>query len=300
MIALLLSLMLAPPTLPSLPSGNVEAGVQPADPPPVTAPTPTPPAPGEVRHPARRPHHPTPLSAQALPMATDDELHGFETDEALLAGDAASSATPSSEPARSKGRPGDLPVAGEGTSSGGPQVVIRTATAEPEPPKLTFRRRPHPPERSAAFIFAYRQFAIRDALQRRQSWHFASLEVSPLRRYVRLNLITEFGWEGGEAAQNKDRADFMLLAKGGLGLQYPHWVTPFVEFQGGGGVARVEVFERNDLVFVYTLGVEAGAQWAVTRWLYLHAAVGWIRPVMRNPGRTVRYDRATFKVGFGF
>lgn len=303
---LLLSLALAPPVLPSLPNANIEVSeVSPTTevppPPPPHSGVDGAPAPGSVRHPARRPRVPAPLSTQSLPMATDQEVEGFAADEAMQGGPsngvsrAAEEGTP-----RSGGRPGDLPVAATSEVSGGPQVVVRTATPEPEPRKLTFKRRPHPPDRSAAFVFAYRQFAIRDALQRRQSWHFASLEVSPLRRFVRLNLITEFGWEGGEAAQHKDRADLMLLAKGGLGVQYPHWVTPFVEFQGGGGVARVEVFERNDLVFLYTLGVEAGAQWAVTRWLFLHAAIGWIRPVMRHPERTVRHDRATFKVGFGF
>jgi len=260
-----------------------------------------PPLGGVVQHPARRPERPEPLSTRALPLATPEELEGFAEDEAL----AAPRPHPIEDAAPPAARPGDAPgtIATEPPVEPAvePTVVLRTATPEPDPPKrLTFKRRPHPPERSAAFLFGYRTFAIRDALRRHQSWHVVSLEVSPLRRYVRLNLITEFGWEGGEAARGKDRADLMLVGKGGLGVQYPHWVTPFVEFQGGAGLARVELFERNELVFLYTLGVEAGAQWAVARWLYLHAAVGWIRPVMRHPDRTVRFDRATFKVGFGF
>ena len=179
-------------------------------------------------------------------------------------------------------------------------TVVRTATEESGEKRLTFRRRPHPPKRSAAFIFGYRQFQLSDALGRQQSWHFASIEVTPVRRYVRLNLLTEIGLEGGEAARNGDRADVMLLQKAGLGAQYPHWVTPFVEFQAGIGGARVELFERNDLLLVYTLGIDAGAQWAVTRWLFVHAAIGWIRPVLRRPDGPVRYDRFTFKVGLGF
>jgi hypothetical protein len=178
--------------------------------------------------------------------------------------------------------------------------VLRTASEEPPPERLLYRRRPHPPERSAAFVIGYRHFRIHDALERAQDWHLASLEVAPLRRYVRLNLITEFGVEGGEAARAGDRADLMLLERVGLGMQYPHFVTPLVEFQAGVGGARVELFQRNDLAFLYTLGVDAGAQWAVTKWMYLHAVVGWIRPTFRWPDRTAAYDRFTFKVGVGF
>jgi hypothetical protein len=113
--------------------------------------------------------------------------------------------------------------------------------------------------------------------------------------------VTEVGVEGGAAARAGDKADFMLAEKFGLGLQYPHWVTPFAEFQTGIGLARVELFERNDLVFLYTLGVDAGAQWAVTKWLYLHAALGWLRPAMKWPGAaSLDWNRLTFKLGIGF
>ncbi|HET6582015.1 MAG TPA: hypothetical protein VFG69_01185 [Nannocystaceae bacterium] len=178
--------------------------------------------------------------------------------------------------------------------------VLRTASEEPPPERLMFRRRPHPPKRSAAFVLGYRHFRINDALQREQDWHLASLEVTPLRRYVRLNLITEFGVEGGEAARAGDRADMMLMERLGLGVQYPHFVTPLVEFQGGVGGARVELFQRNDLAFLYTLGVDAGVQIAITKWMYLHTVVGWIRPTFRWPDRSASYDRFSFKVGIGF
>lgn len=162
------------------------------------------------------------------------------------------------------------------------------------------KRKSRRPKQSAAFVLGYRTFQIRDALQRKQNWHFASLEVSPLRRWVRLNLITEVGIEGGEAARGGDRADLMLVQKAGLGFQYPHYVTPFAEFQGGIGGARMEVFDRNDLIMLYTLGVDVGFQWVIGRRVFIHAAVGWIRPVLRRPGQTVRFDRAAFKVGLGF
>jgi hypothetical protein len=178
--------------------------------------------------------------------------------------------------------------------------VLRTASEEVPPERLSYRRRPHPPKRSAAFVLGYRYFRIHDALQRPQDWHLASLEVSPLRRFVRLNLITEFGVEGGEAARAGDRADMMLLERVGLGMQYPHFVTPLVEFQAGVGGARVELFQRNDVAFLYTLGLDAGAQFAVTKWMYIHAVVGWIRPTFRWPNRSASYDRVTFKVGVGF
>jgi hypothetical protein len=166
-------------------------------------------------------------------------------------------------------------------------------------PPITFKRRPRAPERTSAFAFGYRVFAISDALGRLQSWHLGSVEVSPLRRYVRLDFITEIGAEGGPAARDGDRADLMFVEKGSLGLQYPGFVSPFVAFQGGAGFARVELFDRNDLVFLYTLGLDVGAQWAVTKWLFLHAAIGWIHPTFRRPEHSVHYDAFTFKLGFG-
>jgi hypothetical protein len=179
-------------------------------------------------------------------------------------------------------------------------TLVRTAAPEAADPRPRFRRPPHPPDRSAAFVLGYRYFRIQDALGRAQDWHLASIEVTPMRRYVRLNLITEFGVEGGEAAAKGDRADILLMERLGLGMQYPHVVTPFLEFQGGAGGARVELFGRNDVALLYTLGLDVGAQWAVGRWLFLHAAVGWIRPTFVWPQRTLSYDRVAFKLGVGF
>jgi hypothetical protein len=180
------------------------------------------------------------------------------------------------------------------------QVAIRTAAERTPPPELQFKGVPRPPRRSAAFVLGYRQFTITDRLAREQHWHFGTIDVSPLRRFARMTLSTEIGVESGEAARGGDLADVMIQQKLGLGAQVPGFVTPFIEVIGGVGAARVELFERNDLVFTWSVGVDAGAQWAVTRWLYLHAAVGWIRPTLQWPGLTAYYDRATFKVGVGF
>jgi hypothetical protein len=193
------------------------------------------------------------------------------------------------------GKPGDRPLRSPDRSD---TTLHRTAVAD-TPPPLTFRRRPSKPERTASFGFGYRLFMISDALGRAQSWHMGSVEVSPLRRFVRLDFITELGAEGGAAARDGDRADLMFVQKGALGLQYPGYVSPYVAFQGGAGFARVEVFDRNDLVFLYTLGLDVGAQWAVTKWLFLHAAVGWLHPTFRRPEQSVHYDTFTFKLGFG-
>lgn len=233
---------------------------------------------------------PTAEDTRPLVIVGASELQGFAEDDAIAHQEPVADG-PTSAPAE---RPGD------GSPRAEAGVVVREAVPQPPPERMMFRRSPEPPERSAAFVLGYRQFEIRDGLSRRQTWHMMSIEVTPVRRYVRLNLLTEFGWEGGEAAREGDRADFMLLQKAGLGLQYPYWVTPFVEFQGGAGVSRVELFERNDLVFVYTLGLDAGAQWAITPWLFLHGAVGWLRPVFRRDAGSVRYDRFAFKVGIGF
>lgn len=179
-------------------------------------------------------------------------------------------------------------------------TLRRTAVPSKTNDRLTFRRSPHPPRRSAAFVLGYRYFRIKDALGRAQDWHLASLEVTPMRRYVRINLITEFGIEGGPAARHGDRADILLMERLGLGAQLPGVVTPFIEFQGGVGGARVELFGRNDLALLYALGLDAGAQWAVTKWMYLHAAIGWIRPTFVWPNRTSSFDRVAFKLGIGF
>jgi len=298
---------LPPPAAPSEPAPTPEPSAQAAPEPP---PTPKPPPPPKPSEPAPKPApKPAPPVAPASPTATigpaqapittapaspatpalrvveADEVERWAAEDRRRTDASARGAKPESQSSK---RP-----AHEGP-------VLRTASEEPPPERLMYRRRPHPPTRSAAFVIGYRHFRIHDALERPQDWHLASLEVTPLRRYVRLNLITEFGVEGGEAARAGDRADMMLLERVGLGMQYPHFVTPLVEFQAGVGGARVELFQRNDLAFLYTFGVDAGAQWAVTRWMYLHAVIGWIRPTFRWPDRTAAYDRFTFKVGVGF
>ena len=179
-------------------------------------------------------------------------------------------------------------------------TIVRTATPETSDTRPRFMRPPHPPDRSATVVLGYRYFRIQDALGRAQDWHLASIEVTPMRRYVRLNLLTEFGVEGGEAATRGDRADILLMQRLGLGMQYPHVVTPFLEFQGGVGGARIELFGRNDVALLYALGLDVGAQWALGRSLFVHAAVGWIRPTFVWPTRTLSYDRVAFKLGIGF
>ncbi len=223
---------------------------------------------------------PAPNPAGALRLVSSDELSQWDRDDVAR----------SKAPVASTAKPA---ITREPT-------VVRTAVPAADDGRPRFRRGPNPPERSAAFVLGYRYFRIQDALARPQDWHLASIEVTPLRRYVRLNLITEFGIEGGEAAASGDRADILLMERLGLGMQYPHFVTPFLEFQGGVGGARVELFGRNDIALLYTLGLDAGAQWAVGRVLFLHAAVGWIRPTFVWQGRTASYDRVALKVGFGF
>ncbi len=176
-------------------------------------------------------------------------------------------------------------------------VARRTALAPL--PVLRARGRRPPPARSAVFVVGYRVFTIHDRLRRSQSWHFASVEAGLLRRYVRLGLLTEVGAEGGEAARG-DRNDFMVVQKVGLGAQVPHFVTPFVEVQGGVGLVRTELFERNDLGWVATVGVEGGAQWAVARFFRIHLAAGWIRPYLKDAAGVRRADSFTFRVGLGF
>ena len=180
------------------------------------------------------------------------------------------------------------------------RAPTRTATRMQGSEPLEEPLRPLAPKRSAAFVFGYRIFQTTDAFARPQSWHVGSLEVTPVRRFVRFNLITEVGAEGGAAARNHDKADLYMMEKVGLGAQYPGWLTPFVEFQGGAGVARVELFDRNDLLLIWTLGLDAGAQWAVTQWMWIHASVGWVRPTFQRPDRAVYHDSFTFKLGVGF
>ena len=182
------------------------------------------------------------------------------------------------------------------------ETLTAVRTAEPAQPsgKLTFQRGKPPPEKSAMLVIGYRQFAIRDGLDRDQTWHLVGLEIAPVRRYVRFTLHTEVGVEGGEAATGEDRADLMVLQKVGLGMQYPYWVTPFVEAQVGVGAARIELFERNDLAAIYTVGLDAGVQWALLKHLYFVGSVGWIRPYFAATGTTVYSDQVTFRVGIGF
>lgn len=182
------------------------------------------------------------------------------------------------------------------------QKDVRVRDAVPD--ELVYKPKGAPPKRSALMMLSYRSFAIKDHLQRNQAWHVLGFELAPMRRYFRLSLVTEVGFEGGEAAANGDRGDFFVMEKVGLGVQYPHWVTPFLEFQGGAGVGRVEMYQRNDLGIFWSMGLDLGAQWSVARRLRLMAAAGWIRPtVMHGAGKAknaVFFHRGTFKVGLGF
>ncbi|MBL4688106.1 MAG: hypothetical protein JKY37_26185 [Nannocystaceae bacterium] len=231
-----------------------------------------------------------------LVAATSADFTAWADDDQRAAAPLQRAKAPDSASLRS---PGDRPPVAAKKPGYGDQVVIRRARPQPDPVPR-FRRGPNAPERSATVVVGYRNFTILDALGRRQAWHMGSVEFTPFRRYFRLNFLTEAGVEGGEAARGGDRADFMVLQKLGVGLQYPHWVTPFIEGQGGVGVMRIEVFERNELALTWSVGVDVGAQWAVTQWLSLHAAVGWIHPVIRAEAVTVEFNRVAFKVGVGF
>lgn len=186
-----------------------------------------------------------------------------------------------------------------------PTVVtkdVRVRDAVPD--ELVYDPKGPAPKQTSLFMISYRSFATKDHLSRNQNWHVMGLEIAPLRHYFRVSLITEAGIEGGEAAQNGDRGDFFVMQKLGLGVQYPHWVTPFVEFQGGAGVGRVEMYQRNDLGLFWSMGLDVGAQWSVARRLRLMAAAGWIRPTIKPFGgeneNAVYFNRGTFKVGLGF
>lgn len=222
--------------------------------------------------------------AEKLESASAAELAAWSADDALYSA--------AGQPDSALRRPQSKPT--------GTHAPTRTATRLRRSTALEHPSRPPRPQRSAAFVFGYRIFQTTDAFARAQSWHVGSLEVTPVRRWVRLNLITEVGAEGGAAARGGDRADLFMMQKAGLGVQAPGWLTPFVEFQGGAGVARIELFDRNDLLLLWTVGLDAGAQWAVTKWMWIHAAVGWIRPTFQRPERAVYHDSFTFKLGVGF
>lgn len=203
--------------------------------------------------------------------------------------------TPAPGPMLPGDRPGpERPVVGQD------EVRVRDAV----PDELVYKPTGPAPKRTSLMMLSYRNYATKDHLQRNQAWHVVGFELTPVRRYFRFSLITEVGLEGGEAAANGDRGDFFVMQKVGLGIQYPHWVTPFLEFQGGGGVGRVEMYQRNDLGVYWSMGVDLGAQWSVARRLRLMAAAGWIRPtMMHGTGKAkdaVYYHRGTFKVGVGF
>ncbi|MEM6294962.1 MAG: hypothetical protein AAGA54_27065 [Myxococcota bacterium] len=226
--------------------------------------------------------------AEPLALASERDAADWADDDAVYGEDGSADAG-----SRRAASPGDIPRAGARPPS-------RTATGAELRTRLEQPARTEPPRRSSAFVFGYRLFAIQDAFARPQSWHVGSVEVTPVRRFVRFNLITEVGAEGGAAARGKDRADLFMMQKAGLGVQYPHWLTPFVEFQGGAGVARVELFDRSDLLLLWTLGLDVGAQWSVTRWMSFHAAAGWIRPTFQRSDRAIYHDSFTFKLGLGF
>ena len=270
MSALLIAAALwaGPPVLPDLPAERAAKArqaeqarreMEAAEPPKAEAPEPSDPEP--PASPKAEPSEPPSSSAKApvtaqqlhvaapkagggeLPSASSSEVAAWSEDDAVFGA--------SGEPDAALTRP-EAPASRH--------APTRTATRLQESEPLEDSVRPPAPKRSAAFVFGYRIFQTTDAFARPQSWHVGSLEVTPVRRWVRFNLITEVGAEGGAAAREGDRADLYMMQKAGLGAQYPGWLTPFVEFQGGAGVARVELFDRNDLLLIWTLVLDAGAQ----------------------------------------
>lgn len=326
MIGLLIAagLWLGPPVLPDLPSeraakaradeqARLEAAAEaqaaaeakaeaeaknapPSDPKPEVAPSAAPATPA-----AKTPSSPKPPARTGAQPVTAGQLRAAAPATELEAASVSELAVWSEDDAL-YGAPGqpDSALRRPESKPAGRHAPTRTATRLRSSTALQQPSRPPPPKRSAAFVFGYRIFQTSDAFARAQSWHVGSLEVTPVRRWVRFNLITEVGTEGGAAARGGDRADLFMMQKAGLGGQIPGWITPFVEFQGGAGVARVELFDRNDLLLMWTVGLDAGAQWAVTKWMRIHAAVGWIRPTFQRPERAVFHNSFTFKLGLGF
>jgi hypothetical protein len=147
--------------------------------------------------------------------------------------------------------------------------------------------------RGPSFVLGYRYLGLYDWLVTSHG-HALSSEIYPLARrvsWLRLGLGMDIilrSWPGHD--------DLLLRAYGTLGVQLPRRISPFVAFNAGGGVFGGRTFGQPKWHGLYSLGVDGGSSFRITRTFTSELLVGYYYWVFGGMG----YHSFTFRVALGW
>lgn len=108
---------------------------------------------------------------------------------------------------------------------------------------------------------------------------------------------------GGESSQTRDRwwqHDFVLEALLVVGLKYPWRLTPYAEFLVGLGAMHRNLYNKDQVFFAYSFGLEAGLELFIRGSFHIGASVGWRRSLVKTDLHVLYADSVTCSVFFGF
>ncbi len=166
---------------------------------------------------------------------------------------------------------------------------------------------PKPGPHGARLKFLYRMFEFRCADG--PCWYYGVGMVAYPSGWIDMKggwraLRFGIGLQGaGENKQQRDswwQHNFMLEALLVVGLQYPWRLTPYAEFIVGLGAMHRNLYNKDNIDFAYSFGVEAGLEWFAYGRFNMSAAVGWRRSIVDTGEISLFADSVTFHVGFGF
>lgn len=127
----------------------------------------------------------------------------------------------------------------------------------------------------------------------------AALE-NPVLRMIRLGIGIEGGGETTQARHKWWSRNHSLAAVISIGFQFPHRVTPFLDFLMTLGALHRNIYNKDLFHFAHSLGIEGGVTVFPLSRLYITAAVGWRRWVIKTSQNSLYYDSFTFMTGIGF
>lgn len=196
------------------------------------------------------------------------------------------------------------------------RVGMRAAASDEDDPKLArvavagTVAAPWPvrPERPVPRVkLGYRRLTTVGLENDSIDWNGVDLEFYPVsRRWFRFGV-------GAQLAIGSAYGSWSFQTGVSVGVQYPWWITPFLEGRFAAGLVGGRYEGAGVVSWIYTGGIEGGAEIYLVKRFYLTAAVGWAHPVWSgidtefvraNPGIAPRRkdfasDTVTFRVGLG-
>jgi hypothetical protein len=123
--------------------------------------------------------------------------------------------------------------------------------------------------------------------------------TNPWWRLLRFGLGIE---AGGETTQKRERwwqRNQSMYGVISLGMQYPHRVTPFLDFVLTLGAIHRHIYNKDLFHFAHSVGIETGAAVFIWKHFQLGASVGWRRSVIKVDPKSLYYDSFTMNVWLG-